>query len=141
MNIKTLGGNSLPKPEPVINTLETKRWPRDARVAAKALSLSDYKCAYDESHTSFISKVTDKRYLEVHHLVPMMYHGDFDVSLDRTAQLLALCPTCYRQIHHGNDEEKKKMLRKLYLDRQNELRAVGVEVNFNTLCNMYGIED
>lgn len=129
----------LPKPDPVFDKSGKERWPRDAQVAAKALRLSEYKCAYDESHTSFTSKVTGKRYLEMHHLVPMKYQREFDVSLDREAQLLALCPTCHRQTHHGTDEEKENMLRKLFYDRREKLEAIGIEIGFKELRKMYGI--
>ncbi|WP_214484498.1 DUF3578 domain-containing protein [Bacillus sp. SM2101] len=130
----------LPRPTPVLDKGGRKRWPRDAQVAAKALRLSGYKCAYDESHTSFTSKVTGKRYLEVHHLVPMKYQGEFNVRLDRTAQLFALCPTCHRQIHHGTDEEIEDMLRELFYDRREKLDAIGIEIGFKELRKMYGIE-
>lgn len=130
----------LSKPAPVFDKAGKERWPRDAQVAARALRLSNYKCAYDESHISFTSKVTGERYLEIHHLVPMKYQGEFNVSLDRTAQLLALCPTCHRQIHHGTDKEKETMLRKLFYDRREKLEKIGIEIGFKELSKMYGIE-
>lgn len=46
----------MPKPEPVFDKAGRERWPRDAQLAAKALRLSGYKCAYDETYTSFTSK-------------------------------------------------------------------------------------
>lgn len=130
----------LPKPEPVIDQTKKERWPRDAQVAAKALRLSKFKCAFDETHVSFTSKVTGERYLEVHHLVPMKYQRNFNVSLDRASQLLALCPTCHRQIHHGTDKDKENILRKLFDDRHEKLKAIGIEINLDELCQMYGIE-
>jgi len=132
--------NPLPKPDPVFDQSGKKRWPRSAQISAKALRLSGYKCAFDESHVSFTSKVTGKRYLEMHHLVPMRYQYEFNVSLDRSAQLLALCPTCHRQIHHGTDEEKEKMLRDLFYERREKLEAIGIEIGFKELRKMYGIE-
>ncbi|SDM14141.1 5-methylcytosine-specific restriction enzyme A [Paenibacillus sp. OK060] len=130
----------LPKPDPVFDKSRKARWPRDAQVAARALHLSKFKCAFDESHVSFTSKVTGKQYLEVHHLVPMRFQGEFDVSLDRESQLLALCPTCHRQIHHGTDEAKEIMLTKLFYDRREKLKAIGIEIDTDELCQMYGIE-
>ena len=130
----------MPKPEPVFDKVGRERWPRDAQVAAKALRLSGYKCAYDETHTSFTSKITGKRYLEIHHLVPMKFQGSFNVSLDRTAQLLALCPTCHRQIHHGTDEEKAIMLRELFYRHVEKLEKIGIEIDYKDLQKMYGIK-
>ena len=130
----------LQKPKPVFDHSKKARWPRDAKVAARALHLSKFKCAFDESHVSFTSKVTGEQYLEVHHLVPMKYQGKFEVSLDRESQLLALCPTCHRQIHHGTDEDKKNMLSKLLEDRRERLKIVGIEIDLDELCKMYGIE-
>lgn len=51
-----------------------------------------------------------------------------------------LCPTCHQQIHHGTDEEKERMLRKLFYDRRQKLGAIGIEIGFKELREMYGIE-
>lgn len=129
----------MPTPEPVFDKAGRERWPRDAQVAAKALHLSGYKWAYDETHTSFTSKITG--YLEIHHLVPMKFQGSFNVSLDRTAQLLALCSTCHRQIHYGTDEGKAVMLRELFYKYVEKLEKIGIEIGYKDLQKMYGIKE
>lgn len=130
-----------PRLSPVFDIVGRKRWPRDAKVAARALRSSGYICAYNETHNSFISKVTGKRYLEIHHLVPMKYQGEFNVSLDKTKQLLALCPTCHRQIHLGTDKDKKKMIEALFYSHYDKLQEVGISIEVKKLLGMYGIEE
>ncbi|WP_312876222.1 MrcB family domain-containing protein [Paenibacillus alginolyticus] len=48
---------SEPAPDPLLDSRGRKKWPRDAKKAAKAIKIAGFKCAY-ESHTTFISGVT-----------------------------------------------------------------------------------
>jgi 5-methylcytosine-specific restriction enzyme A len=127
------------RPEPVIDKSGRKRWPRNANTAAKALRLSKYKCAFNENHTTFISKATGKPYMELHHLVPMKYQDKFEYDLDRVAAILSLCPTCHRRIHHGTDQEKEEMLHVLFNKRRKQLESIGINVSFEELKKMYDI--
>lgn len=70
----------------------------------------------------------------------MKHQYSFNVSLDRTAQLLALCPTFHRQIHHGTDEEKAIMLRELFYRHVEKLEKIGIEIDYKDLQKMYGIK-
>lgn len=79
--------------------------------------------------------------MEIHHLVPMKFQGSFNVSLDRTAQLLALCSTCHRQIHYGTDEGKAVMLRELFYKYVEKLEKIGIEIGYKDLQKMYGIKE
>ncbi|MBY0217908.1 hypothetical protein [Paenibacillus illinoisensis] len=38
------------RPNPVFEHSKNARWPRDAKVGARVLHLSKFKCSFDESH-------------------------------------------------------------------------------------------
>lgn len=128
------------RPEPLIDKRERKRWPRSAKNAAIALRLSNYNCAYDENHKTFISKTTLEPFMEMHHLVLMMLQSEYEYDLDRVENLLSLCPNCHRAIHHGTDEVKGEILRKLFNERRDKLEEVGIEITFNDLKKAYMIQ-
>ncbi|MED0674545.1 DUF3578 domain-containing protein [Aneurinibacillus thermoaerophilus] len=128
------------RPEPVTDKSGRSHWPRDATLSAKALLLANYKCAYDSDHTSFISKATRRPFMEAHHLVPMKLQGEFTYKLDKIANIISLCPTCHRMIHHGTDEDKEQILRKLFYERREKLESLGIEITFSQLKKAYYIE-
>lgn len=71
------------------------------------------------SHPTFIRKKSDKKYTEPHHLIPMAFSDEFDVSLDVEENIVSLCSNCHNQIHYGKDADV--LLRKLYEERKDEL--------------------
>ncbi|MBT2734120.1 MrcB family domain-containing protein [Bacillus sp. ISL-7] len=129
------------RPDPIVDKGGKKRWPRDAKVAAKALKLSNYLCACEEKHETFISKATGNQFMEAHHLVPMKLQIQFDFHLDKVSNILSLCPVCHRLLHHGPDEVKKTILEKLFYERMDKLKKIGILINFNDLKKAYGIDE
>ncbi|WP_411954772.1 MrcB family domain-containing protein [Alkalibacillus sp. S2W] len=127
------------RPHPITNNGGSKRWSRNANTAATALYLSNYKCSFDQHHTTFISKKTGKSFMESHHLVLMNLQSMYKNDLDRLVNIISLCPNCHRAIHHGTDDIKEKILRKLYVDRHEMLKSVGIEITFEQLKKAYGI--
>lgn len=134
-----------PGPEPVPeNTQPTlvpgKSYRRNSRKAGEALLAARFRCEIDETHTSFTSKKTSRPYVEAHHLLPMGFQGKWPVSLDVRANIVALCPTCHRLLHHGNVKEKKPALRALHKRRMPALAQKGIEIEFPLLAKMYSEE-
>ena len=84
---------------------KSKTYIRDPKVGRYALNLADYKCEVESNHKTFICKGSKKPYLESHHLVPISYQENFDVSLDVPANIVALCSNCHNEIHYGIDSE------------------------------------
>lgn len=80
---------------------------------------ANYECEIDVSHPTFIRKKSDKKYTEPHHLIPMAFSDEFDVSLDVEENIVSLCSNCHNQIHYGKDADV--LLRKLYEERKDEL--------------------
>ncbi|WP_162463099.1 MrcB family domain-containing protein [Paenibacillus psychroresistens] len=131
--------NSEDRREPLIDTGGAERWPRDAKKAAQSLFKAKYQCAFDNSHHSFISKITRKSYMEAHHLIPMGLQRNFKKMLDKSGNIVSLCPNCHRLIHHGIDSDRLDMLRKLFYERRDKLERLGLEITFSNLCEAYGI--
>lgn len=98
------------------NTSES--YPRKQRTALNALEIADFKCEceFDPTHRTFIRKRDSMPYTEPHHLVPLEYYAEFDVSLDVEENIVSLCSTCHNQLHYGKAIEI--ILEPLYNSRQ-----------------------
>jgi len=69
---------------------------RDPDVVAEALFRANGICERCKNPAPFIRKSNGEKYLEVHHIVPLS-----DDGLDKVDNVLALCPNCHRELHHG----------------------------------------
>lgn len=142
-DVDTAAENHVPhaqKKKPTLKTVDSKSYyPRDAKQAAIALTLADHKCEYDRTLPTFISKSSGKTYVEAHHLIPVKYYEDFEYSIDVPENIVALNPTIHRQIHHGNDEDKRDIIQKLFNERSEKLKQAGLEIALLDLVRMYGI--
>lgn len=113
-----------------------KTYPRDRQTAINALAHANYECEIDTNHPTFIRKKSDKKYTEPHHLIPMAFSDEFDVSLDVEENIVSLCSNCHNQIHYGKDADV--LLRKLYEERKNALASAGIIITLERLLEMYG---
>lgn len=116
-----------------------KLYGRDRSVAMKALIKAGYQCEYDKTHKSFISRKTNKPYMEAHHLIPMEFQNEFVDSLDRAENVICLCSNCHNEIHYGIDSGK--IIRKLFRQRKNGLTEAGIDITLDKLLNMYKLID
>ncbi|MGL4875799.1 MAG: MrcB family domain-containing protein [Clostridium sp.] len=126
-------------PAAVTQNTGSKHWTRNAVTAARALASEDFKCVFNQTHTSFISKTTGKPYMEPHHLIPLSNQGNFYVSLDVEANIVSLCSHCHNCVHYGIDTDKYSILNKLFHDRISRLNACGINITFDELLNLYGV--
>lgn len=128
-------GQFKKKPAPIhINGHKT--FPRDRQISVNALAHANYRCEIDERHPTFIRKNSDKYYTEPHHLIPMAFSDDFEVSLDVEENIVSLCSNCHNQIHYGKDAGE--LISKLYKDRDRWLKKVGIDVTEEELLKFYG---
>jgi len=132
------------KPRPPKNTVidegGKERYPRNAKEAAEALLRANYTCEVDPNHETFISKATNNKYGEAHHFVGISHHKKFpDIELDRAANILCLCPTCHRKIHHAVDEVRLPMIESIFYKIHGRLKNVGIEVTMTQLKEFYAI--
>lgn len=99
----------------------------DPRLAKTAIVTADYKCECGNDHVSF----TDKKghnYVEAHHLIPIKAQKNIYQNLDRTENIVSLCPNCHKAIHLGNKDTREKILNILVTKRQALLSNVGLEI-------------
>lgn len=108
---------------------------RDVKAAMNALAIAKYKCEYKNDHQTFIRKRDGLPYTEPHHLVPLAYSDDFDVSLDVEENIVSLCSNCHNQLHYGKDF--KEILESLYKERKDMLATVGIFITYDELVGMY----
>ena len=127
-----------PKAEPIYEEGH-KTYPRDHQTAINALTHANYKCEFDPEHPTFIRRGSNKPYTEPHHLIPMAFSDEFDVSLDREQNIVSLCSNCHNEIHYGRDA--RVLIEKLYEDRKELLRSAGIVISLKELLKMYGITD
>ena len=112
-----------------------KVFPRDRKTAFNALSHAHYSCEVDNTHPTFIRRSTNYAYTEPHHLIPLAFSDEFDVSLDVEENIVSLCSNCHNQLHYG--KEIDTILKTLYNQRYAALKKVGLEITFERLKSFY----
>lgn len=112
-------------------------YPRSGSAARTALACANHLCEIDEDHPTFISKRYELPYTEPHHLVPIAFSDNFEVSLDVPENVVSLCSNCHNEIHYGRDVSN--ILRWLYENRKAQLESVGIKVSFEDLLLMYNV--
>lgn len=104
---------------------------------------ADYRCEMEECEMCkyFTAKENHKTYLEIHHFIPKEFANDFDVSIEDINNYIALCPNCHRKIHLAEDCERKHLINKLYSDRIEKLKSVGLDIDIKSIYSYYKIKD
>ena len=110
---------------------QTNRAKTKPGIAKYVIKKANYHCSdsavSSHGHSTF-STNTNKNYLEAHHLVPMKFQKAECPNLDRSQNIVALCPTCHRAIHYGNYSVKKEHLLPIYLERKPILEELGIDM-------------
>lgn len=127
-------GKKKERQEPKIQN-GVKVYIRDKKVAINALARANYSCEIDENHPTFIRRNVDVKYTEPHHLIPMAYSDLFNVSLDVEENIVSLCSNCHNLLHYGRGFEF--LLKKLYDERIEHLKKVGLYIKFEDLLEKY----
>lgn len=113
---------------------------RSVEVAGYALKRAEYRCEINPEHETFHSRAKDRPYVEAHHLIPMSYQVQFNFSLDVPANVVALCATCHRLLHHGRTLDRKAHLLKLLDARIDQLHQMKIGIDRKSLVTLYGRE-
>jgi 5-methylcytosine-specific restriction protein A len=114
-----------------------KYWSRNPKLASDTVIISNYSCEINKDHRHFISKFTNKNYVEAHHIIPMKYQEEFTSSLDVYANLVSLCLICHKKLHFGNFQEKVPILDKLYELRNKRMIKCGLNISLSDLYRFY----
>ncbi|WP_276302724.1 HNH endonuclease [Halorussus lipolyticus] len=107
--------------DPVRDTSELvgSRYVRAPAIKQYAKTRADGICEYCDDSAPFLTDDGDP-YLEVHHVDELGEGG-----VDHPDTVVALCPTCHKQIHHGKEGEKMNQELKEMLE--DGLADIGVE--------------
>lgn len=81
---------------PAIVKATTSRYARNPLIVAAALKRAAGQCERPSCTTPLFLRDDGSVFLEVHHIVPLAEQG-----LDTITNVVALCPGCHREAHHG----------------------------------------
>lgn len=101
---------------------------RSTIIKDQVIISAGYTCEVDPEHQSFISQKREKPFMEGHHIIPLKHQDKFNKSLDVYANIISVCPNCHRQLHYGNDTDRRDVLGKIYQQRCNRLAASGINL-------------
>lgn len=111
-------------------------------LAKQVLHNSNYKCAVCADHETFPTKYSVP-YMEGHHLIPCTpsnakrFWEKNRTNIDCIENIVCICPNCHRRIHFGSDEEKRKVIEKLYELKKTELQRVDINISLQELTEEY----
>ncbi|WP_162055984.1 MrcB family domain-containing protein [Pontibacter pamirensis] len=112
-------------------------WIRDPDIAFTALHEAGFKCENDQNHQTFISAKTGHQFVEAHHLIPMEFQDDFNVSIDVPENIVSLCPNCHRAFHNSITETKTVLIRKFFHLRKELLSSRAIEITEDRIEKYY----
>lgn len=134
------------KVEPVaVTKFDKKRRFRTNPLLGKiAIKKSYYQCEKDFQHKTFISKKTNKSYMEAHHLIPVCFQKDmwekYQVNIDCVENLVSLCPTCHKAFHFGSNQVKSEMIDYMYRICAPKYNAIGLNISVEEIKELYNIK-
>lgn len=128
--------NNDPEPAKESRITQTSQYQRSKKVSSNALLKAGFLCEVNAEHPVFIRKNSNENYTEPHHLVPLFAQKDFpNVNLDREQNIVSLCSHCHNLLHYGADIDD--VLYKLYTDRKDLLKLIGIEISYEDLRKYY----
>lgn len=113
---------------------------RNPKRSAEALHRAQYRCEGaipERPHSTFTSRISKREYVEAHHLIPFGKQAEFQYSLDIPENIVALCPSCHRLLHHGRNEDRNPLLRRLLNARSDMLVHRGITIEISALAGLY----
>ena len=118
-----------------------KYFQRNERSKKIALMQSGNVCSLPTCAHSLFKTRGGRVYLEAHHLIPLSVCKDFSVNIDVPENIVCLCPSCHREIHHG--QNAKKMIEELYEERKEALEKRNIKLanGLKQLLDYYGIKE
>lgn len=144
-NINENAGNGAYSVEPIaVHGLNAGRRFRTNPLLGKiAIKKAYYCCERDYSHETFISKKTNKNYMEAHHLVPVCFQEEmwnkYHINIDCVENLVSLCPTCHKAIHYGTKEVQAKIIEDLYDKCFPKYQSIGFDITVDEIKKLYKI--
>lgn len=123
-----------------INTLQARDvFSRDRNLALERIKIEKYRCEYSASHSLFISRHTQRPYLEAHHLIPMALQKVLPKKLDTIENIFSLCPYCHRAIHHAEKDLTRGILKRL-VDKRPDILHI-MNITRTDIFSFYSVEE
>lgn len=144
VNINVTKGAHKLAPAIEDETKVTKRYMRNPLLGKIAIINACYCCEKNKNHETFISKKTNKNFMEAHHLVPVKYQqqiwNKYHINVDCAENIISLCPTCHRAFHNGTNEIRKTMITDLYKKLLPKYKSIGFNISLNEILELYNIK-
>lgn len=144
-NINENAGDGAYKVEPIaISKFDVGRRFRTNPLLGKiAIKKAYYSCEKDYNHETFISKKTQQKYMEAHHLIPVCFQKEvwdkYHINIDCVENLVSLCPTCHKAIHYGTKEVQRNMIRELFSRCAPKYKAIGLNITIEEIYKFYRV--
>lgn len=144
-NINENAGEGAHTVEPVaVSKFDVGRRFRTNPLLGKiAIKKAYYSCEKDYQHETFISKKTQQKYMEAHHLIPVCFQKEvwdkYHINIDCVENLVSLCPTCHKAIHYGTKEVQRKMISELFARCAPKYKAIGLNITLDEIFKFYKI--
>ena len=126
-----------------IKTRVATKFERNPLLGKIAIKKAYYSCERNHEHQTFLSKTTQKQYMEAHHLVPIQFQKEmwekYGVNIDCPENLVSLCPTCHKAFHYGTDEVKSEIIEIMYAKVVHKYKAIGFGITLDGIKQCYGI--
>lgn len=124
----------IPKPQQITTSITS--WKRNQILISQAIEGANYTCEHKSEHITFTSKVTNRSFMEGHHLIPLKYQAKFSNGIDVYANIVCLCPICHRLLHYGIQSEKAYAAENLYEKRCKRLIKSGIDISKNEFLKL-----
>lgn len=109
--IKQAGVIELDKRSPKqLTTNPSRSFLRSIQLAEYVRGLGARRCVIAGPRCSNFNARDGRPYVEVHHIIPMAMQTLTDVNLDRTKNMVPLCPGCHTCLHRGSSEYASRVL-------------------------------
>lgn len=144
-NINENAGEGAHTVEPVaVSKFDVGRRFRTNPLLGKiAIKKAYYSCEKDYQHETFISKKTQQKYMEAHHLIPVCFQKEvwdkYHINIDCVENLVSLCPTCHKAIHYGTKEVQRKMISELFTRCAPKYKAIGLNITLDEIFKFYKV--
>ena len=117
--------------------------PRNPDYGEEAKQNASYKCEISEDHKTFGRKKDGQNFTEAHHLIPYEQYdlyAERGLCLDRSYNIVSLCPNCHRKIHHGSKDDIEELIEQLYQTRGKALMD-NYDCDLVKLKSYYGLSN
>ena len=126
---------------PELTDVITKSYKTDIALKKSVIQREEYRCQFakffGQEHKTFLNK-TDQPYMEGHHIIPMSAQNDFtNINLDRTENIICLCPSCHKAVHYGNKSVVEQYLRVMYDIKKKELQSANIYLSLEDILKYY----